>query len=458
MPPLRTVLAAVVVVCAAAVFLAPPPAGMTTGSMHSAALVLFTVGLWALGALPEHITGLLFFLLAMVLSIAPPQFVFSGFESATLWLVLGGLIIAEAVQRTALAERLAILIFDRYSDSYRHLVLAVVVASIALSFVMPATIARVFLLAPIVMAAAERAGFRYGSNGYDGLCIAALFTTYQCGTAILPANAPNLVLAGAAETVYGVQLHYAEYLAMQFPVMGIAKGALIAVFVWWLLPAQATRKADPARSLAPMTPEQRRLAFILCVALVLWVTDFVHGVKAGWVALGAALACVLPRVGVMSYAAFNEVRFGAYFYIAATLGLGVVTQKSGLSAALGRVIDSVLVLKPGTDFVNFASLSVFTTLAGLFTTNPAQPAVLAPLAQGFADAAGWPLKTALFTLAVGFGTMVLPYQVPPVVVGMQAMRLPLAPVLRVGLLLALTSLVLLLPLQFLWWRLIGAFG
>lgn len=453
----RPLLGAGVVVCAVALYFAPPPAGLTSAAMHSAALVLFTVGFWAVGALPEHLTGLLFFLIAMVLAIAPAQVVFSGFESATLWLVLGGLIMAEAVNRTGLAQRLAVLIFDRHSDSYRHLVLAVVLASIALAFVMPATVGRVLLLLPIVIAAAERAGFPYGSAGYDGLCLAALMSAYQCGTGILPANAPNLILAGAAETLYGVPIHYAEYLWVQFPVMGLAKGALIVLFTWWLFPATARRAAE-ARALPPMSAEQRRLALILAVALLLWATDFVHGIKAGWVALGAAIACVLPRVGVMSYAAFNEVRFGAFFYVAATLGVGVLTQKSGLSAALGQAVDSALALERGADFTNFMSLSLFTTMAGLFTTNPAQPAVLAPLAQGFADATGWPLKAALYTLAVGFSTMLLPYQVPPVVVGMQVGALRLGSVLRLSVPLALVSLVTLLPLQYWWWRIAGLFG
>jgi di/tricarboxylate transporter len=207
-----------------------------------------------------------------------------------------------------------------------------------------------------------------------------------------------------------------------------------------------------------MSREQQRLALILAAALVLWATDFAHGVKAGWIALAAGIVCVLPRVGVMSYAAFNEVRFGAYFYVAATLGVGMLTQKSGLSDALGRGVDSMLDLQRGADFANFVALSLFTTVAGLFTTNPAQPAVLAPLAQGFADATGWPLKTALFTLAVGFSTMLLPHQVPPVVVGMQATRVSIAAVLRISVPLALVGLVTLLPLQYYWWRLIGAFG
>jgi hypothetical protein len=54
--------------------------------------------------------------------------------------------------------------------------------------------------------------------------------------------------------------------------------------------------------------------------------------------------------------------------------------------------------------------------------------------------------------------MLLPHQVPPVVVGMQATRLRMGAVLRLGVPLALVSILALLPLQYYWWRLIGAFG
>ena len=316
------------------VYFTPPPAGVSVEMMHAAALVVFTIGLWAVGSLPEHIVGLLFFMLAMALAVAPAQVVFSGFASATLWLVLGGLIMAEAVNRTGLAQRLASALFDRHALSYTQLVVAVVMASVVLSFLIPATVGRVLLLLPIVMALAKRAGFEHDSSGYNGLCLATIIATYQCGTAVLPANAPNLVLAGSAEALYGVQITYAEYLWVQFPVLGALKSASIVGFVLWLFPARA-RPLPAAQAAEPLTPAQRRMAAILAIALVLWATDFLHGIKSGWIALAAGIACMLPRVGVMPVAAFHEVRLGPYFYVAATLGLGLVIQKTGLSDGLG---------------------------------------------------------------------------------------------------------------------------
>ena len=452
-----TVLSAIIIAAAVAVYFTPPPTGVSVEMMHAAALAVFTVGLWAAGTLPEHIVGLLFFMLAMALAVAPAQVVFSGFASATLWLVLGGLIMAEAVNRTGLAQRLASALFDRVALSYAQLVVAVVMASVVLSFLIPATVGRVLLLLPIVMSLAKRVGFEHDSTGYDGLCLATIVATYQCGTTVLPANAPNLVLAGSAEALYGVQITYAEYLWVQFPVLGALKSAAIIGFVLWLFPA--TAKPLPVVQMAePLTPAQRRMAAILAVALALWATDFLHGIKSGWIALAAGIACLLPRVGVMPVTAFHEVRLGPYFYVGATLGLGLVIQKTGLSEGLGGLLHGALPLEVGADFSNFIMLSVLATFTGLFTTNPAQPAVLAPLAETFVQATGWPLKSALMVIGVGFTTFLLPYQVPPAMVGLQVGALRVRQMLRLALPLAAFGLFVLLPLQYLWWRVIGYFG
>jgi di/tricarboxylate transporter len=160
----------------------------------------------------------------------------------------------------------------------------------------------------------------------------------------------------------------------------------------------------------------------------------------------------------MPASAFHEVSLGPYFYVAATLGLGLVIQTTGLSDGLGNLLHGILPLAPGADFANFVQLSVLAALAGLFTTNPAQPAVLAPLAEFFAHATGWPLKSALMVIAMGYSTFLFPYQVPPAMVGLQVGALKVTAMLRLALPLAAFHFVVILPLQYLWWRLIGYFG
>jgi len=452
-----SILTALLVIAAAVTFFAPAPAGVSANTMHAAALVLLVIGLWALGAVPEHIVGLIFFALAMLLAIAPAGVVFSGFASGTLWLVLGGLVIAEGVNRTGLGERFARFMLGRFVLSYRALVAAVVIVSSALCFVMPATIGRVLLLLPIMLAVAGRLGFAPGSNGYHGVSLAVIMASYQVGTSVLPANAPNLVLAGAAETLYATPLIYAEYLLVQFPVLGLLKAVTIVVLICLLFPDETKATTDPAPR-QPMSGEERRLTVILIAALALWATDFIHHVHPGWIALAAALVCLLPRIGVMPITTFTEVRFGPFFYIAAVLGLGSVMVETGLSAALGGGVRAALQLQPHQDATNFGVLALLATFAGVLVTNVAQPALMAPLAGHFAEAAGWPLKAALMTMALGFTTLIMPFQAPPVMVGVQVAGIPLRTTLRLSVPLMAVSLLVLLPLDYLWWRLIGYFG
>lgn len=66
----------------------------------AAGLTVLTIGMWATSALPEHLVSIIFFVLAIVLAVAPREVVLSGFLSSALWLVFGGLVLGVAVQRT----------------------------------------------------------------------------------------------------------------------------------------------------------------------------------------------------------------------------------------------------------------------------------------------------------------------------------------------------------------------
>jgi di/tricarboxylate transporter len=431
-------LTALIVGVAAAIFFTPPPAGVSVNVMHTGGLLVLVMGLWATGALPESLTALIFFALAVLLSVAKPEVIFSGFTSGTLWLVLGGLVIAEAVRMTGLGERIARVALGTCIWSYPQLITASVLVAVVLAFLMPATVGRILLLVPILAAVAERHGLTAGSPGHNGVLFATIVASFQCGTAILPANAPNLVLAGAAETLYGVNLIYAEYLWAQFPVMGIIKGALIVAIVCWMFPARTCGDGE-AIELRPMSGNEKRLAAIVLISLALWATDFLHG----------AVPVTLFQ---------ERIKFGSFFYIGAVLGLGAVMLDSGFSKAFGDVLLSVIRLEPGEDAANFITLSVMSTLASMIVTNPAQPALLSPLAGHFAEATGWPIQAALMTSAVGFSTLLLPYQAPPVVVGMQLAHLKVRDALRLSVPLALISIFALIPLHYLWWRVIGYFG
>jgi di/tricarboxylate transporter len=161
----------------------------------------------------------------------------------------------------------------------------------------------------------------------------------------------------------------------------------------------------------------------------------------------------------MPMTSFNDrIRYGPYFYIGALLGMGAVITHTGAGAAIGALMLPVLGLEPGNDFWNFIVLTLLSSVACLMTTNPVQPGLLAPLANQIAAATGWSLESALMMAALGFSNTLLPYAVPPLVVGMQLAGIGLRDAARYTVTLACASMLLLVPLQYLWWRVIGYFG
>src|SRR5690606_17826119 len=98
-----------------------------------------------------------------------------------------------------------------------------------------------------------------------------------------------------------------------------------------------------------------------------------------------AVTAMLPGVGAVPVTMFQErVRFGMFFYIGAILGLGAVMLDTGLSAAIGDTLLGVIRLEHDADAANFGVLSLLGTAAAMVVTNPAQPALLSPLAEHFA--------------------------------------------------------------------------
>ncbi len=444
---------------AAALLVLPAPAGVGPAVMPAAALAVLTVGLWATGALAPHLTALTFFLLAMLFAVAPPAVVFSGFHSSAVWLVFGGLVIGVAVRRSGLAERAARAFASRLDASYPAVIAGIVAIGTVMAFFVPSSLGRVLILTPIVLALADRLSFAAGSRGRAGMALAASLGTVLPGFGILPANVPNMVLIGASETLYGMAPAYGAYLLQHFPVTGALKALALVPCICLLLPDRP--RPSSAHAAAGETAGDgaaRRLMVILGVSLALWASDFVHHISPAWIALGAALACLLPRIGMVPPSAFNgEVNYGSMFYVAGVLGLGAVVSDSGLGDALARALVEAIGFTPGEHGRNFAALSLLTMAVGLATTIPALPAVMTPLGAVFADATGLPLETVLMTQVIGFSTIILPYQSPPIIIGVQLAGVRLGDAVRVTLATTAVTVVALLPLNYLWWSVLGAF-
>jgi anion transporter len=424
--------------------------------VKAGALAVVSIILWATRIIPEYLTALLFFVLAMVFAVAPPSVVFSGFESDALWLIFAGLVVGLAIKLTGLGERIAHSIARNVRRQYLGLIATVVLICLVLSFLMPSSLGRAVLIVPIILELAEQVGFAEGTKGRTGLVLAAAFANSIPAFAILPANIPNMVLLAGAESIYHLPIQYGEYLALHFPVVGMVNAIAITLLITLFFsehPKPANRATVGKK---PLSTNEFKLVIILAISLGLWLTDFAHHISPAWIGLAAAIVCLLPGFGLLPPRAINEqLNYGSQFFVAGIMGVGSMVSHSGLGHILAHTILSVLPLQPGHSFKNFTSLSLTSMLVGMVTTLPGVPAVLTPLAGELAKATGLPIKTVLMTQVLGFATVLLPYQAPPLVVAIQLGGVRLSAAVKVSVSLALISLLVLIPLDYLWWRVLG---
>jgi len=461
-PPARFCIFGLIVLTSIAVFIAGP--FVFSDELSSAAvLILLVVGALATGVIPEQITILIFFLLAMLLAIASPQIVFSGFISGAFWLVFGGLIIGAAVETTGLGNRIAQSLISYVRGSYMWVVATILLINLVLIFLMPSTLSRVVLLIPIIISISDQMGYSRGSKPANGLVMVTVLTAYLCSTSVLPANVPNNVLMGASETFLNTPIRYFEYFLLHFPILGALKAIIIWGAVVYLFKPEnqevkiVTGDTGSIRKSKTQLPkhEKRILIFLVC-ALLLWATDTVHGITPAWVSLAVGIACLFPKFGVVSPSEFKEkVAIGPLLYVAGIIGIGAVVADSGLGNYLSKVMIEASNLSPDNPLGGFLVLSGISMLLSFFSTMPGVPAIMIPLAPDLQDASGLPLKTVVMTQVIGFSTVWLPYQVPPIIVGMQLAGVPMVAGIKVTFFIAILSIILLTPLIIIWWQFLG---
>ncbi|MDR3439531.1 SLC13 family permease [Telmatospirillum sp.] len=449
-------LVAFILIVGGVVLAVVPPTGLPPADARAIGLAVGTVGLWATGLIAESLTALLFFTLAMLAKVAPPEIVFAGFVSSAFWLILSGLIIGAAIRHSGLGDRIAGLLARPLGRTYRGALTGVTLFGLAMAFVMPSAMGRIALMLPILAALAERLGHPDGSRGHHGLVLGGIFGTYLPSSAILPANVPNNVMAGMVETLFGDPLAFGSYLLDHFPVLGLVKTAmLIAVLLALYGRETATTGKRQSPPIQPMSPVEKRLSVVLATALAFWSTDSLHHLSPAWVGMAAAVLCLFPPLALLPRKALQSINLEPVFYVGAIISLGALVAHVDPGHRLVASILDVLNLAPGRSIANFVQLCGLSTVVGLFVTLPGVPAVLTPFADLFAKAGDLSPAAVLVTQVVGFSTVILPYQAPPLVMAMQVADLPRRAMSRLCLMTAATTIVILWPLDVLWLSLLG---
>jgi solute carrier family 13 (sodium-dependent dicarboxylate transporter), member 2/3/5 len=426
----------------------PEPAGFEPAAWRTAAVAALMAVWWATEALPIPATAMLPLAAGPLLGIVPVERAGHGYGSSTIFLILGGCLLALALERWHLHRRIAFHVVARSGTSARGLVLGVMTATAFLSMWVSNTSTTLMMLpvavsiAGIVAADRDHAGSSE-RNFSTALLLGVAYAATIGGIATLIGTPTNALAVAFMEQTYGVRPSFAEWM-----VFGLPCTLLLLPLAWWTLVAVThpfhlpqvggarDLMRDELRELGPMSVPERRVAAVGIAAAVAWIASPWLKALPGLgtlsdmgIAMLAGLALFIIPSGSREGGAllraedFRRVPWETLFLFGGGLALAALIQDSGLSGRIGAMLAGlagwpamavtavvVLVVLFWTELTsNVATAATFMPVLLALATATGQPALelMAPAAVAASCAFMLPVGTAPNAIVYGSGRVAM---------------------------------------------------
>jgi di/tricarboxylate transporter len=369
------------------------------------ALAIFGVAVvaWVVLQLDETPVALAAGLALVLLGVVPADRLFAALGADLVWLLLGGFVVAAALQAAGLAERWALGLV-RGSRSVASLVMRLTLGIAATAFIVPSTSARAVLLLPVFLVVARVIG--------DPRVTRALALLFP--SVILLSAGASLLGAGAHLIAVDLLRHHGleapdllrwAWLAAPFS-LACSLAAAALILLRFLSPGERRRPiAWPESAAGPLTAPQRRTGAIALASVGAFAAAPSLGVEPALVALAAALLItVRPLTSVDLASALRRVEWNLLLFLAATLVLGQAMVDTGAADALARLAAPLLTReRPPLAWIALAAIVAL--LAHLaITSRTARAVVLLPaVALPIAAASGLNPVVIVMVMVLGSG-------------------------------------------------------
>jgi solute carrier family 13 (sodium-dependent dicarboxylate transporter), member 2/3/5 len=279
------------------------------------------------------------------------------------------------------------------------------------------------------------------------------------------AGAASITARGAIEKYGQVNVLWSQWFLAYVPC-----DILVMIIAWrvtlWLYPPETeTLPGGPGfleselRAMGRWSPLEIKTAALMTLAILLWVTDFIHHIPPPMIGLGVGLAAILPVVGVLDTDDVRKVNYLPIFFVAAAVSLSnVLTQTKALDVLTNTLftwmtphITSVW----RSTMVLYWSAFLYHIVIG---NEIAMLSTSLPILMKFArDHALDPLTIGMIW-TFGAAPKVFIYESAVLVVGYSYGYFDNKDMLKVGGVLSIVTAVILLLLVPLYWPLIGIGG
>jgi sodium-dependent dicarboxylate transporter 2/3/5 len=396
---------------------------------------------WISECLPLAVTALLPIALLPAFGAATTREATVPFANDVVFLYLGGFLLAEALQHWRAHERLALGVVLRVGTDSRRLVFGVMLATAFISMWISNT-ATAAMMYPIALAIGRRFGDSPAARSQQvALLLGVAFAASIGGMATLIGTPPNLILAGAARELIGVELDFFSFLKYGLPIAAVLLPVCWALLVFVFHRERVQLGGEGVaglraqqQALGPMTGGERRVLLVFVGMAVAWLlrepkqigtvalpglTGLVPGLTDAGIAVigGISLFLVTGRGTdgasrpLLTWREARGIPWDVLLLFGGGLSLAAAMESSGLATRIGQWMSGFGGLP--LPFV-LLGVAVVTVIVSELASNAATASMGMPIAVALAGALEQP--PLLLMLTIGLAASVgyaLPMATPP---------------------------------------------
>lgn len=388
-----------------ALHFAPTMPGLKPASQSALGVFLWFIVCMVSDALPKAIVGFATPLLLVLFSGLKPGVAFKAFSTDIFFLGAGAFVIAGIMMGTPLGRRIALtLVTVLKSNRVTKIQTGLGLADVAVGSVLP-TVSETALFLPVTKAIGTLMKGREHLPEVKRINTALLLQTpgltpLFTGTLILTSHFPNIILAGQLKETHNIYISWLDWFWLNLPLWGLLPIMFFYVFSYfklWKLEIPGAEEQIPRlrRELGKITwPE---IWGLICIGLglLLWITESIHKIQSGMVALITATLLFMPWGKIKFEQVNNHIMWDTLILLGGSISLGTVLYDVGVVKWL-----SDFIVEP-VKGLGLPTLGMMVVLA--FALHVARAGVVSAVAMG---AAFIPL---LIGMAKSFELNVLPF-------------------------------------------------
>lgn len=429
---------------------------------------------WMTEAAPIPVTSLLPLAVFPLFGMAPMSEVAAPYADTVVFLVMGGVILGLATEKSQLHLRIALWTIRLVGTRPSQIVLGIMIASAFISAWVSNTATAVIMVpiaASILKLVREVDPDAASPRLAASLLLGVAYGVTIGSTATLIGQPPMALMKGHLKKAHDIEIAFGEWMLVGVP------WAIVMTGIAWLvltklvfrpeineLPGGKEMIENEFRKLGKMTTPERRVAWIFIIAILFWVVvpflkdiewvatnlAFLGRISDAQVAMAAAVACFLVPAKkrsedatgqpLLRWSSAKEIPWGLLLLFGGGLSLSAMFTVTGFSAWIGSQVSAWTALPKVLVLVAIIVLALVLTE---LTSNTATAAAFFPIFSAVALGMGInPLfMTIAVTLAVCSAYM-LPVATPSNAVAFGSGEITIKQMVRAGIWLNLISIAM----------------